>query len=76
MTDETDYWRLVAKRLREAGWMWDMHTIHELREGVLRNIYIADAYRRGHPARFIVRSDQLLVAFLELERVLSDGATT
>jgi hypothetical protein len=57
------YWEIIANRLSRAGWSlgWvsaiDPHG---------RTIWIVDAHRDGK--RFIVRADEKLTAFVELER--------
>jgi hypothetical protein len=56
-------WEIIADNLSKAGWSWDW--ISALgSQG--RTIWIADAHR-GDGKRFVVRSDEKLTAFLELE---------
>ena len=52
------YWETVADNLHKAGW-----SLGWVLEG--RTICIVDAHRYG--MRFIVRADEKLTAFLELE---------
>ena len=60
------YWEIIADNLSEAGWSWgcvsgvDSHG---------RTIFVADAHC-GEDQHFIVRADELLTAFLELERAV------
>jgi hypothetical protein len=56
-------WEIIADNLRKAGWSWGCVSGLDC-EG--RTIWIADAHRDdGKP--FIVRADEMLTAFLELE---------
>jgi hypothetical protein len=56
---------IVADNLSEAGWSWGcVSAINS--DG--RTIWIADAHR-GDGKRFVVRADEKLTAFLELERI-------
>ena len=59
------YWETIAEKLSAAGWTWaycSAVTRHGWR-------WIVDAYR-GDGRRYIVESDELLSAFLELEATL------
>jgi len=58
------YWETVADNLKKAGWSLGWVSALDL-EG--RTIWIVDAHR-GDGKRFVVRADQKLTAFLELER--------
>ena len=64
------YWEMIADNLQKAGWSLGWVSALDL-EG--RTIWIADAH--GYGKRFIVRADELLTAFLELERGLCAGLT-
>jgi hypothetical protein len=57
---------IIADRLKETGWSlgW-VSAVHS--EG--RTIWIADAHR-GDGKRFIVRSDEKVTAFVELEAAI------
>ena len=56
-------WEIIADNLGKAGWSWGCLSIVD-REG--RTIWIADAHRDdGKP--FVVRADEILTAFVELE---------
>ena len=63
------YWELVADNLYDAGWSLGWVSALD-REG--RTIWIADAHR-GDGKRFVVRADQKLTAFMELESVIKTG---
>jgi hypothetical protein len=58
------YWEVIAGKLHAAGWSWGYCS------AVTRNggRWIVDAHREGR--RYIVQSDELLTAFLELESTL------
>jgi hypothetical protein len=56
------YWEAIADNLSKAGWSWGCVSAVDS-EG--RTIWIVDAHRDGK--RFVVRADELLTAFLELE---------
>jgi hypothetical protein len=58
------YWEIIADNLSKAGWSLGWVSALDL-EG--RTIWIVDAYR-DDGRRFIVRSDEILSAFVELER--------
>jgi hypothetical protein len=55
----------VADNLSKAGWSWGCVSAID---SEARTIWIADAHR-DNGKRFIVRADEILTAFLELERV-------
>jgi hypothetical protein len=57
------YWEIIADKL--PGWSWDY--CRAITPGGWR--WIVDA-RRDDGRRFIVESDELLTAFLELEATL------
>jgi len=59
------YWEIIADNLSKAGWSWGCVATVD-REG--RTIWIADAHR-DDGKRFVVRADEKLTAFFELERV-------
>jgi len=58
------YWEIIADNLHKAGWSLGWVSALDL-EG--RTIWIVDAHR-DDGRRFVVRSDQILSAFVELER--------
>ena len=61
---QVKYWEIIANRLSNAGWSWGCVSAVDS-EG--RTIWIVDAHR-DDGNRFIVRADELLTAFVELER--------
>ena len=58
------YWQGVADHLHEAGFSWGCVSAVDSSG---RTIWIVDAHR-GDGRRFIVRADEKLSAFIELER--------
>ena len=56
------YWEIIADRLSKAGWSLGCVSAIDV-EG--RTIWIVDAH--GYGKRFIVRADEKLSAFLEVE---------
>jgi hypothetical protein len=61
------YWEIIADNLSRAGWSWGcVSAIYS--NG--RTIWIADAHR-GDGKRFVVRADEKLTAFLELESAIN-----
>jgi hypothetical protein len=55
-------WEVIADNLEKRGWSWGYVSAVDS-EG--RTIWIADAHRDGK--RFVVRADEKLTAFVELE---------
>jgi hypothetical protein len=63
-SDSIKYWEVIADKLHAAGWSWgycSAVTKYGWR-------WIVDAHKRDGK-RYIVHSDELIAAFLELERV-------
>ena len=60
------YWEIIADNLSASGWIWGCVATVD-REG--RTIFVADAHR-DDGKRFVVRGDEILTAFLELESVI------
>ena len=56
------YWEIIADNLHKAGWSWGWVSVLDL-EG--RTIWIVDA--NGYGKHFIVRADEKLTPFAELE---------
>jgi hypothetical protein len=56
------YWEIIADNLHKAGWSYGYVSAVD-REG--RTIWIVDAH--GYGKRFIVRADEKLTAFVELQ---------
>jgi hypothetical protein len=65
------YWEIIANNLSKAGWSWGYVSALN-REG--RTIWIVDAH--GYGKRFIVRADEILTAFLELETAIHGFAVS
>jgi hypothetical protein len=61
----TKYWEISADKLSAAGWSWG-YCSAVTRQGWR---WIVDA-NRGDGRRYIIHSDELLSAFLELELML------
>jgi hypothetical protein len=64
--------QIIADNLRKTGWSWGWFSAVDS-EG--RTIWIADALR-DDGQRFIVRADELLTAFVELESAIGKIALT
>jgi hypothetical protein len=60
------YWEIIADNLSKAGWSWGCVATVD-RDG--RTIFIADAHR-GDGKHFVVRADETLTAFIELESAI------
>jgi hypothetical protein len=65
-------WEIIADNLSKAGFSWGCVSAID-REG--RTIWIADAHR-GNGKRYVVRADEKLTSFLELERAICVGLLT
>jgi hypothetical protein len=57
------YWEIIADNLSKAGWSWGCVAAIDSNG---RTIWIADAHR-DDGKRFIVRAEEKLTAFVELE---------
>ena len=66
------YWEIIANNLSKAGWSLGWVSAVN-REG--RTIWIADAHR-GDGRRFIVRADEMLAAFVELQTAIHEFAVS
>jgi hypothetical protein len=62
------YWEIIADNLSKAGWSWGCVSAVDSRG---RTIFVADAQRDGK--RFVVRTDERLTAFVELESACACG---
>jgi hypothetical protein len=60
------YWEIMADNVSKAGWRWGCVATLDCNG---RTIFIADAHRDDNQ-RFIVRADEKLTAFLELESAI------
>ena len=63
-------WEIIADKLSKAGWSLGWVSAVDS-EG--RTLWIVDAHR-DNGKRFAVRSDEILSAFLELERITRELA--
>jgi len=61
-----NYWEIIADNLRKAGWSLGRVLAVDSNG---RTIWIADAHR-DDGKRFVVRADEKLTAFLELEAAI------
>ena len=64
------YWEIIADNLSKAGWSWGCVSAIDANG---RTIWIADAHR-DDGKRFVVRADEKLTAFLELQRAIHEFA--
>ena len=60
------YWEIIADNLSKAGWSWGCVSALDC-EG--RTIWIVDAHR-DDGKRYVVRTDELLTAFVELKSAI------
>ena len=61
------YWEIIADHLSKAGWSWGCVSAVDC---CGRTIWIADAHR-DNGKRFVVRADEKLTAFVELESAMA-----
>jgi hypothetical protein len=61
------YWEIIADNLSKAGWNWGCVSAIDSNG---RTIWIADVHR-DDGKRFVVRADEKLTAFVELESATS-----
>ena len=59
------WWEIIADRLSAGGWSWGCVSAIDSQG---RTIWIVDAH--GDGKRFVVRADEELTAFVELEAVI------
>jgi hypothetical protein len=57
------YWKIIANNLKKRGWSLGYVSALDCQG---RTIWIADAHR-SNGKRFVVRADEKLTAFVELE---------
>ena len=62
MPARVKYSKIIADNLSKAGWSWGCVLVLDSRG---RTVFVADAHRDGK--RFVVRGDEKLTAFVELE---------
>jgi hypothetical protein len=63
------YWEIIADNLSKDGWSRGCVSVVD---SCGRTIFVADAHR-GDGKRFVVRADEKLTAFLELESATHVG---
>jgi hypothetical protein len=63
------YWEIIADNLSKGGWSWGCISAVDSRG---RTVFIAEAHR-GDNQRFMVRADEKLTAFVELESAVRAG---
>ncbi len=63
-------WEIIADRLSKAGWSLGWVSAIDSQG---RTIWIVDAHR-DDGKRFVVHADEILTAFLELERAIHEFA--
>jgi hypothetical protein len=64
------YWEIIADNLSKAG--WSLGCVSAI-DSAGRAIWIADAHR-DDGKRFVVRADEMLTAFLEVETAIHQFA--
>jgi hypothetical protein len=60
------YWEIIADNLSKAGWSWGCVSALDSKG---RTMWITDAHR-DDGKRFVVRADEKLTAFVELESAI------
>ena len=60
------YWEIIADNLSKAGWSWGCVSAIDSNG---RTIWIADVHRDDRK-RFVVRADEKLAAFVEVETAI------
>jgi hypothetical protein len=63
------YWEIIADNLSKSGWSWGCVSAIDSNG---RTIWIADEHR-DDGKRFVVRADEKLTAFVELELAIRDS---
>jgi hypothetical protein len=64
-------WEIIADNLHDAGWSLGWVSALDVEA---RTIWIVDAH--GYGKRFIVRADEMLTAFVELQRAIHEFAVS
>jgi hypothetical protein len=59
-------WEIIADNLSKTGWSWGCVSAVDSNG---RTIFVVDAHR-GDGKRFVVRADEKLTAFVELEAAI------
>ena len=66
------YWEIIADNLSKAGWSWGCVSTVDSHG---RTIFVADAHR-DDGKRLVVRADEKLAAFVELESAIRRAIAT
>jgi hypothetical protein len=66
------YWEIIADNLSKAGWSWGYLSAVDSNG---QTIWIFDAHGDDRK-RFVVRADEKLTAFLELQRAIDKFAVS
>ena len=66
------YWEIIADNLSKAGFSWGYVSAIDSSG---RTMWIADAHR-DDGKRFVVRADEKLTAFVELQRAIHEFAVS
>ena len=64
------YWEIIADNFSKAGWSLGWVSAFDLKG---RTIWIVDAHR-DTGKRFVARADEMLTAFVELQRAIHEFA--
>ena len=67
-----NYWEIIADNLSKAGWSWGCVSTVDSHG---RTIFVADAHR-DDGKRLVVRADEKLAAFVELESAIRRAIAT
>jgi hypothetical protein len=70
MISRVKYWEIIADNLSKAGWSWGCVSVVDSNG---RLIFVGDAHG-GDGKRFVVRADEKLTAFVELETAIRAAA--
>ena len=65
------YWEIIANNLHDAGWSLGWVSALDLE---WRTMWIVDAHAYGN--RFVVRAEEILTAFLKLQRAIHEFAVS
>ena len=65
-------WEIIADNLHDAGWSLGWVSALDVEA---RTIWIVDAHR-DDGKRFVVRADEMLTAFVELQRAIHEFAVS
>ncbi len=60
------HWEIIADNLSKAGWSWGCVSAVDSRG---QTLFVVDAHR-GDGQRFVLRADEKLTTFIELESAI------